>query len=424
MDLNVIYIFFYTSLFWILSLFFLVKDSGKIKIRTFILLIYAVSSSSTIYYINNTPQMVGNIHPEALVYLFFAIFICLAPFLKFDETKISKIISGNNHSLIVNLSLILLPFLILSLIEITIICISIDASSIVSIYDNLESSLNVTDNLSWLGGKAVIIADFAQPILPVLFFYFLQYKRKYTMIKIGLLLGTFAFVLKGYANAQRVAMISSFLYFFFVYMLFRPTLAISIKKRINVVGTVLLSIVALLIVYTTVARFSEMDSTSDAFDIWTWVSLYSGEAPLRFSETMWDDMRVTSKGDTSFALIKSALGFETFDTMYDRRDFWEGRQGIPINIFYTFVGDWFCDFGPYGAFTICVIFFLLLKLLLPRKTSTTIHLDQIIIIALLGKILIMGFTFFTYCNPQGQKALIPSIMLALFFYIKRKFIWI
>jgi oligosaccharide repeat unit polymerase len=424
MELNVTYIIFYTSLFWVLSIFYLFKDKGKIKIRTFILLIYAISSSSTIYYIDKTPQQVGSIHPEALFYLFTALIICISPFLKFDETKIIQIKSGRNHNLIVNLSLFLLPFLYLALLEITIISININASSLVNIYDNLEDSLNVTNKLSWLGGKAMIIADFSQPLLPILFFYLLQFKNKYTFIKVSLLLGMLLFVLKGYANAQRVAMVSTFLYFFFVYMLFKPALNDAVKRRINGIGTVLVSLLAVLIIYTTIARFSDVEDSYEGFDIWTWVSLYSGEAPLRFSETMWDDMRVTSNGDTSFALFKSALGFETFDTLYDRREYWEPRQGIPINVFYTFVGDWYCDFGPYGAYIVCIIFYLLLKSLLPSKKVNTIYLDQIIIIAILGKILIMGFTFYTYCNPQGQLVLMPAIVLSIFFYIKRKFIWI
>ena len=424
MELNVIYIFFYSALFWALAIFYLFKDKGKIKIRTFILLIYAVSSSSTIYYMNNTPQLVEEIHPEALIYLFISLLTCIIPFLKFDEAQIVQINSGKNHNLIVNISAFLMPFLILSLLETTIISININSSSLVSIYDNLETSLNVTDKLSWFGGKAMIIADYSQPIIPILFFYLLQFKKKYTFLKVGLLMGMLTFVLKGYANAQRVAIISAFLYFFLVYMLFKPALSDVIKRKINGVGTFLLALISLLIVYTTVARFADVENSYDGFDIWTWVSLYTGEAPLRFSETMWDDMKVTSNGDTSFALVKSTLGLETFDTIYDRREYWEGRQGIPINVFYTFVGDWYCDFGPYGAYIICILFFLLLKSLLPSKKVNTIHLDQIIILAILGKVLIMGFTFYTYCNPEGQLIIIPAIILSIFFYIKRKFIWI
>ena len=424
MELNVTYIIFYTSLFWVLSIFYLFKDKGKIKIRTFILLIYAVSSSSTIYYMNNTPQLVEEIHPEALIYLFISLLTCIIPFLKFDEAQIVQINSGKNHNLIVNISAFLMPFLILSLLETTIISININSSSLVSIYDNLETSLNVTDKLSWFGGKAMIIADFSQPIIPIFFFYLLQFKKKYTFLKVGLLMGMLTFVLKGYANAQRVAIISAFLYFFLVYMLFKPALSDVIKRKINGVGTFLLALISLLIVYTTVARFADVENSYDGFDIWTWVSLYTGEAPLRFSETMWDDMKVTSNGDTSFALVKSTLGLETFDTIYDRREYWEGRQGIPINVFYTFVGDWYCDFGPYGAYIICILFFLSLNSLLPSKKMDTVYLDQIIIIAILGKVLIMGFTFYTYCNPEGQLTLIPAIILSIIFYIKRKFIWI
>ncbi|WP_036784931.1 hypothetical protein [Polaribacter sp. Hel1_33_49] len=177
MELNVTYIIFYTSLFWVLSIFYFFKDKGKIKIRTFILLIYAVSSSSTIYYMNNTPQLVEEIHPEALIYLFISLLTCIIPFLKFDEAQIVQINSGKNHNLIVNISAFLMPFLILSLLETTIISININSSSLVSIYDNLETSLNVTDKLSWFGGKAMIIADFSQPIIPIFFFIYYSLKR-------------------------------------------------------------------------------------------------------------------------------------------------------------------------------------------------------------------------------------------------------
>ena len=89
----------------------------------------------------------------------------------------------------------------------------------------------------------------------------------------------------------------------------------------------------------------------------TWMSLYSGEGILRFSQYIWD-LSKTSFGDTNFSFIKDMMDLETFTNTLDRREFYEIRFGIPTSIFYTFIGDICIDFGKCWA----ILFFCLLSI--------------------------------------------------------------
>lgn len=409
MDEDLIYLILYSIAFIGCYVYFLLKMK-KHTIGVNLLLIYAISSFTTIYFYLNTSQDIGKIYGEALIYLFGAFMVCFYPLLNFDETRIKRIsITSRGHKFIVYTSAFLALIMWEGTFEVFRNCLDISASQLASIYDKQETGSNL--RLSWIGGKIIMITNAFEFLLPIFVFYLLQYRKKYLLIIIGLSLGILSFILMAYANAQRISIVKTILYLFLVFLVFRPFLDYRIYRVIKYIGVSVGGLLLLIIIVTTLVRYNDKDNVS--IDIWTWVSLYTGEGHLRFAEIIWGKLKIWSVGDNCFALIKDILGFPTFTDNWSRREYWEIRQGIPTYIFYTYIGDWVADLGYLLTFVWCFVIQKIQFFLLPSKSKNTITIEKLILLLLIWQFFYLGFTFYIY-KPYAVQL---NVLFAVFFCI-------
>lgn len=230
------------------------------------------------------------------------------------------------------------------------------------------------------------------------------------LIIIGLSLGILSFILMAYANAQRISIVKTILYLFLVFLVFRPFLDYRICRVIKYIGVSVGGLLLLIIIVTTLVRYNDKDNVS--IDIWTWVSLYTGEGHLRFAEIIWGKLKIWSVGDNCFALIKDILGFPTFTDNWSRREYWEIRQGIPTYIFYTYIGDWVADLGYLLTFVWCFVIQKIQFFLLPSKSKNTITIEKLILLLLIWQFFYLGFTFYIY-KPYAVQL---NVLFAVFLY--------
>lgn len=84
------------------------------------------------------------------------------------------------------------------------------------------------------------------------------------------------------------------------------------------------------------------------------------------------------------------------------------KLGVPGNIFYTYVGVLYADFGRIGA----VVFLVILASIVRFATKTQgseISLTKVAFICMLAKILVLP-TFYTYASYMSQLNLLMALL--------------
>lgn len=192
-------------------------------------------------------------------------------------------------------------------------------------------------------------------------------------------------------------------------LMFKNNIKIQIQRPILLAAGAVIGICILGIVIITQIR-------SDAYnaDIWIWTSLYFGEGPVRFCQYMWN-IKCSMEGDNSFSFLKTILSLDTVHNSLERRVIWnESVTGVEPIRFYTFIGDWFGDFGVY--FTLPFIIFLsyyMNKFL--RKKEQGLVGSFLVYIYLY--IFATGYTYFCFKSYYGQYTVAFGVVV-LFFMTK------
>lgn len=341
----------YTTI-WFLLFYIYYKKERTIGIAGVTLLFYGASALTSIYFFENSFTPITNIQIPPFLYIIACILICLWPFIKNAQEMKSIGVAHyeDNNKIIYLFLLISAPLLIWATMELTYTAFHTDISALVDIYEDRQE---MKAKLSKVGHICVGYMRQFDLIWPILFFYCVSKAGRYKKLAYVAVLGTICMCLDGYIGASRAAIVRQIIYFICVYFMCKNTLSESFIKRITIFGGSILVIVILFLLAITISRYS---SGSGSVDILTWISLYSGEGVLRFSEHIWD-LDQLSYGDTNFSFIKSCLGLDTFTVNEMRREYYAMKFNIPTHIFYTYIGDITMDFGK--PFTI--VFFLIIS---------------------------------------------------------------
>lgn len=325
---------------WFLLFYFFYKKKQTIGIAGFTLLFMGVSALTTIYFYQNSQKQIANIQITPFLFILSCVLICLWPFIinAHGMKKIGLAQYEDNNNIIYYFLLLSSPLLIWAIIELSYAAIHTEISALVEIYDDRQK---MKTKLSGVGYICVGYMRQFDLIWPILFFYCVSKAGRYKKFAYVALLGTLCMCLDGYIGASRAAIVRQIIYFICVYFMCKNTLSKTLNRRITVFSGGLLAVVGMFLIAITISRFS---SGNSSVDILTWISLYSGEGVLRFSEYIWDLDQV-SYGDTNFSFVKSCLGLDTFTINDMRREYYALKFNIPTHIFYTYIGDMTMDLG-------------------------------------------------------------------------------
>lgn len=360
---------------WILSAFFSV-------------LFFAVFPSEYRYY--------SNLSVSALVFVFFCFTSNLLPI---SKLKTPKKIRGN-----VKLLYILAWF----------ICIV----GILPFFGNLFYFLshlasidtfgeNYGENVSVLNGfigRLGRYSDYLRLFAPCLFFYFLKHYKKRKFLCVGLLCCSLNSIIANLNIGSRFIFIVDSLYYFCVFLYFKKMLPKKIINGISIIGVSILMM--FIVVFLAISNVKNKDITQENASEMSY-SLYGGESFLNFSTLMWSKSKETN-GDNTFYIFKYLLG----DYPSEHRNWARLSRfsGVPANIFYTYIGDLYMDFGAVGALIIVVLMTLLLFFFV-YKANKTSNIYYILWIGLFLRILVSGFTYWPYLNGGYELVYTPLVIL-------------
>lgn len=402
----------YTVL-WFLLFVFHYKKRERIGIAGYIMLTYGSMSLTSIYFYYNAPFMreIFNVTFWPFVFLFLCIFLWIAPFIKHSDNldKIKLIRYSDPNSSIRLFVIAVSPFVMECFIELFFLAYHADAVSLSDAYANKDFS--VTQQLTQIGRLGYTISHFGAYIWPIIIFYCISKKGFYLKLSIIPLIAYTNEILQGYVNGDRVTLVRFFLYLGIVFLLMKNTLSKKQVKIITRLGITVFSILVLSLFIITIGRFNSIEGD---YSMLGFLSLYSGEGCIRFSQYIWD-LNYYSSGDTCFSLIKDFLGLDTFTDNFDRREFYEAKMKIPTYIFYTFIGDFVQDFGKIGALLLSVVASLsisnLIKTTIKKGYCTFLHL---FLISIVLQIIFFGFMYYNFKTYSDQLQLLASFLFFLF----------
>ena len=396
------------SFIWLVSIYIHFKKKGW-DIANTIMFVYFFSSLTSIYFYFNVPvgHEVDNITLPPLLYLFMAILICIFPLLRYGDRieNISLTINKSQGHILYLIICMISPFVILAFGELSILCYESNSISIVDSYS--DETFSIGKQMSRIGRVGYTISHFGAYIWPTIFFYIIS-NTKYRILAFVSLIAFANEILQGYASGDRVTLVRFVLYFFIVFYLVKNMIETKVRKRILIFAFSVILIVVSALLLITIARF---DNISSDYSMGGFVTLYSGEGCLRFSQYIWD-LNVTSNGDTCFSFFKYILGFDTYTDNFLRRLHYESIFKIPTYIFYTFVGDFYQDLGIVGTILFCIFLaYFLKKIIFMNVKNKGLSLLPFFILTIFLQIYLFGFMYYNFKTFNDQLQLIAPIVL-------------
>ena len=355
-----------------------------------------------------------NITMQPFVYLIFCYIVTMAPLLQYDN-KIDKcfIIYDNQHSIIKSLSLLLIVLMIEPFIE-----MSIKLPQALSNSNYMATMYEATGEkrriMSALGTKLFNICAYFELLYPIFLLYNLIYKRINKFLLYGMVIVITGYWFHEILLGGRSKLVQNILYIIVVYLIMRPYINAKRNKVILKYGMIILSLGFAGMFAITISRYILSSSTS--YDsVWAWLSLYVGEGPLNFNSSMWYITQNTH-GGSSFPLFTYLLGLSD---RYEVLDQWNlvDSLGIQGNIFYTYVGVFFSDFGKIATFVYLLIFSLITSRL--TKMRKCIYLHQIILLCLCARIICLP-TFYTYGTFMAQINLVVALTVCFIIFCSKQ----
>lgn len=411
------YLIIYFALWFITSLiyFWRVKSFG---VSGLILASYSFSALISILF-NGTFLIESDVMLGPVLFLFICILIPIFPLLYFGKfSNTCRFRLSAREDLILFYFLVASSFLVVeALFEILFVTSMTNSSQLGAIYDTADDVIG--EQLSFIGRKTLAFVHLFRFIWPVLLFAVITSKRLPNILVLVPVMAILTDIMENYAGASRVAIVRDIMMLVIAYIIFKPSLKKKVAKIVKYAlfaGFVVFSVGLMLI---TVSRYNTNGATSA--NLLTWLGLYIGEAPIRFSDNVWT-LDTFTDGDYCFSFFRRALGLESIIDLYARDDFYSGKLGIPVNIFYTFIGDFVIDFDKIGAVIFaCLLSAFLFFLFRHIRKRGFYSLYSVFALTIFCLVFEFGFMYFVFKNFFLQKDLIMLCIALLAFRVLTKY---
>lgn len=377
----------------------------KCKNKSHVLLIsfiWFISSIFSIFYVQSDIKW-ESIHETTFlpfIYLFGVFILTYWPLLIVQSKKLvideSKFI--NKVCLFISI-IAFIPF-----IE-NVIKIFLSGFSMADLAENYENrgdiNFDLRSHMSFVGSKLNSVLIFMQHITPILLFNYLSQKReKKLIIIIGLICAILNIALFSFNLGSRGVTFNLLLYVCFIFLLYKDHLSKKYLKIITITGSLLSGILILCLVYITISRFGNTQYT-----LLDWVYRYAGESFVNFNNDL-------------FYISNYTNGENTFPFIFNngQRNIYELSKitGVRAYVYYTYIGDFYMDFGPY--ITIILVSFLSILFYRFLKKREKLNLGSIIIYSLYSMIMLLSTNCFYFINRgiiYGTFTLIVGIWYCL-----------
>ena len=403
---------------YLFSLLMYQRKKKDIDVGTFIYALFALSSIGSVWYYShdNMDIYYPNITFLPFLYLWIMINICIFPMSKLNFKKLRSIDDRGVEAFLNLFSIFLVVFSVLPFLALI---------SKFSIYDLVGDSLgemyeaNIDKAGYYFSGISKISYSLIRrfgDIAIVLLFYQLTKKRRKKWLVLGLLLSNAFFFLFSLVSGSRGGMLATLFVIVAMGLLLKNVFEASLFLKLKKIAILVTIIIGLMVILISVSRFNySIAESSSTATLDRWISQYIGEGMIRFNNDLWYIDR-TMKGSQNFYYIKSLIGNGDIGLYQSEMTKFEGLLGLPVNVFYTFIGDFYLDFGLIGTFFLVLCFSVFYSRLL-CCSSGRISISQLILLAICFHMLSFGFAANLYRTVYIQRDTMFLFLVAIILYI-------
>lgn len=283
-----------------------------------------------------------------------------------------------------------------------------NTNSLADMYDDKMSG--GTLNYHWLSyiGRIGNSLDgiFFQFIMFFPFVFFTQKKIKNTFLALSFIPAInhllFQFCVSGRGTVAQFMLVSIFLL-----LLFRKSIP---PQRLKFIKFFLITLFASFIAALSILTASRKDAHHKDVEDSVVVGYYLAKSHLDFNQSLWH-IRKHTEGDNAFMYIKSLAGF---DVPMNKNDFWNyNKTGILPYLFYTYIGDWYMDFGALVTLMLFIFVCVFCSFYFGKK-NRFIPMSKLFMYYVLCQIVIMGWSINYFKTANGFRNLMISFFLIVF----------
>lgn len=409
------------ALLYFSLLFFYLKKVRTFNIGVFVLSLWSLSALASIHYSTTGIYKWNNsITLFPFIYLFILFWIYIQPMLKFRNEQIKTIWSSDKavNIMAIVLSIIaIIPF-IENLVQAIKVGSGISGSAVVELIESRygDESYDQFYYLSAIGRKLNWINNAFVMLSMAFFFYLLTKAKRNKFVIIGLLCSITSSFLQAFSLSARFQLVKNLLIFLFFYLVFNNLLEEKLRKKIKKIIFITVAVIFLGTMIVSVYRYAGMTETRTdiSYSMLDWLSLYLSEGFLNFNGDMWHIEDYCYGMNTAY-MQRYFLGLSD-DLFY--RDYFKLEEitHIRMNVFYTMIGDLYSDFGPFGTIFVVSITSLIFRSIC--KVKKHIALSKILILSLVAKVSLIGFTYYTFVGDAIQIFIMPIV--AFYLHIKEQ----
>lgn len=406
---------------YILSFFLYQRKKGIVDVGTFIYALFAFSALGSVWYysLEYVDQYYPNITFLPFLYLWILINVCLYPMYRSNFEKIHCIDSEGIGAILDFLSIYLITFSLLPLISLV---LKFSISDMVG--DTLGEMYEVGGDKAEYYFSGISKISFALirrfgDLAIVLFFYQISKKRRNRWLVLGLLLSNAFFFLFSLVSGSRGGMLATLFVFIALGLFLKKCFDESIFLKLKKMAITITIIIGIMIAMISISRFNySVAEKSSTATLDRWISQYIGEGYIRFNDDLWNvDKRM--HGSQNFYYFKTLVGKGSVRDYPTEMRMYETKLGVPVTVFYTFIGDLYLDFGLLGTCFCTILFALSFSIILHSK-SGRINISQLMLLSICMHMLSFGFAANLYRSAYIQRDTMILIILAIILYFIQK----
>lgn len=284
---------------------------------------------------------------------------------------------------------------------------AIDTSGLADMYNDKMYGDGI--KVTWLSSLGMIGNSLDGVFIQLLVFipfYFLTRKKINKYLLMFSFLPVLNHVLFQLASSGRGFATQFFLDALFLILLFRKQIPSTRFKKLKLVSLVVIPCFFLLLSILTLARGN---SSNKGVETSITVGYYVAKSHLDFNESLWN-IRKHTEGDNSFGFVKDLIGL---DVPKDKNAYWNySKTGIIPSLFYTYIGDWYMDFGPFFTIVLLLIWSFVFSIIFLREKRTA-SLLPFFLYFVFCEILINGWTINIFKTSGSFRNLLFSIFLLI-----------
>lgn len=395
------------------------KHKKQFDTGSFLYLIYVMGGIGACWYYaqDKVDIFYPHITIEPLIYLFITINICLLPLWKTKFKNLHRIDDRGMSDIYNGLSVIFCVLSILPLLSLLshFSLAQLAGSNLGNMY---ESSVDKSA-LFFAGPSKFCFALIRRFEMLVIVLLFYQLSKKNIKYVYGLLVPVIVFALYKLLSGSRGGLVGTALLFVTLFLMLKQTLAPKVKTAVTKVALFAGSLFALALAAISVSRFSLQTNRNDTIDVW--ISQYLGEAIPRFSDSVWGT-NILLYGNQNFIYIRKLLGLPYIADYNVFKSFYEIKLGIPVDVFYTYMGDVYLDFGMIGGLIFAICFAIVFSHFL--KIKNAISIPTLTVLCLFFTLLGYGFTANVYrtifIQEDNMWLILGIVVLYVVQYLKQQ----